>query len=114
MCPYKRILSRLKTYETSCNALSVLYDACNLLSGKYYQTLSVAYIMTLGLCHALSISSKGPQAAIENKIKSYFLDAFSYHFDQKLSADQKHGMLVCFFCIFLNIKFFHKAAPTTI
>ncbi len=65
-----------------------------------WKTLSVAYMVTLGLRHALTKPSTSLQSPIENTIKSYLFDAFLYHFDQKLSDDQKHGMLVCFFCIF--------------
>ena len=76
------------------NVLSALDEACRLLSGKHYQTLSISYAITCGLHHSLSKCSTTPQAHIENIIKKYLLDSFRYHFDEKLSIDQKQAMLV--------------------
>jgi hypothetical protein len=76
------------------NVLSSINQACKLLSGKRYQTLSIAYAITCGLLHSLSKPSSSPQARIENTIKKYLLEAFRYHFDEKLSIDQKQAMLV--------------------
>jgi hypothetical protein len=47
-----------------------------------------------GLKNSLLKTSTTPQAPIENLIKKYLYDAFQYHFDQKLSIDQKEAMLV--------------------
>lgn len=76
------------------DVLSAMDDACQLLSGKDYQTLSLSYAVTRGLRHTLSQCSTTPQARIENIIKKYFLDSFRYHFDEKLSIDKKQAILV--------------------
>ena len=81
------------------NVLAVLYEACKLLSGKNYQTLSISYIITIGLRHLLKQQSTSAQSDIENTIKKYLFDAFLHYFDHKLSIDQKHAMLVSLFCI---------------
>ena len=76
--------------------------------GKRYQTLSIGYIITRGLQNLLLQPSSNPQGHIENIIKKYLYDAFQYHFDKKLSADQKEAMLVClltFLLAFLFMKF---------
>lgn len=76
------------------NVLSVMYDACKLLSGKYYQTLSIVYAIKRGLRHLLSKVSTGPQAQIEDTIKKHILTTFHYHFDEKLSNNNKEAILV--------------------
>ena len=75
----------------------MLYKACKLLSGKIYQTLSISYIITIGLRHLLKQQSANPQFDIENTSKKYFFDAFLHYFDHKLSIDQKHVMFVSLF-----------------
>ncbi|CAF1217379.1 unnamed protein product [Rotaria sordida] len=65
-----------------------------LLAGRRYQTLSIAYMVTRGLRNSLLKTSSSPQVYIENIIKKYLLHAFEYHFDQKLSVDQKQAMLI--------------------
>ena len=81
------------------NVLAVLYEACKLLSGKNYQTLSISYIITIGLRHLLKQQSTSAQSDIENTIKKYLFDTFLHYFDHKLSIDQKHAMLVSLFRI---------------
>ena len=76
------------------NALRVLYRACRLLSGRRYQTLSMGYIVSFGLYNLLLRPSSTPQAPIENVIKKFLLDAYTEHFDTKLSTDQEHAMIV--------------------
>ena len=76
------------------NVLMVLYRACRILSGRQYQTMSVGYIVSCGLRHALSQPSSGPHALMEDTIKKYLHAAYLHHFDRKLSDDQKHTMLV--------------------
>lgn len=79
------------------NILHILHEACRLLSGKKYPTLSIVYIITRGLKHSLSQSSAGEQAAIENVVKKHMHEAFIEHFDRKIGNEQKHATLVCFF-----------------
>ncbi|CAF1374565.1 unnamed protein product [Rotaria sordida] len=76
------------------NVLKIIYKAYKLLAGRRYQTLSIAYMVTRGLRNSLLKTSSSPQVYIENIIKKYLLHAFEYHFDQKLSVDQKQAMLI--------------------
>lgn len=76
------------------NVLSIFNEASGLLSGRRYETLSIGYIVSCGLYHALLKPSKTPQAAIENIIQTSLLGAFSRHFDRKLSNDQKEALIV--------------------
>lgn len=76
------------------NVLNIFNQASRLLSGRRYQTLSIGYIVSCGLYHALSQSSSTPQAYLENVIRTALLDAFTKHFDTKLSNDQKEALIV--------------------
>ncbi|CAF3062539.1 unnamed protein product [Rotaria sp. Silwood2] len=87
------------------NVLCKLYDACRWLSGKHYQTLSVVYVIKRGLSHVLTQSSSSPQAKIENIIKKYLLIVFKYHFDEKLSVEQKEAILIA---AYLDPKVYRK------
>ncbi|CAF3318759.1 unnamed protein product, partial [Rotaria sp. Silwood2] len=75
------------------NVLSKIYEACQWLSGKHYQTLSIVYVIKRGLYHVITQPSSSPQAKIENIIKKYLLIAVKYHFDEKLSVEQKETIL---------------------
>ncbi|CAF4507369.1 unnamed protein product [Rotaria sp. Silwood2] len=75
------------------NVLSKIYEACQWLSGKHYQTLPIVYVIKRGLYHVITQPSSSPQAKIENIIKKYLLIAVKYHFDEKLSVEQKETIL---------------------
>ena len=81
----------------TCNVLQIFNQAWRLLSGHRYQTLSIGYIVSCGLYHALLQSSSTPQVCIENIIRMSLLDAFTKHFDTKLSNDQKESLIVSIF-----------------
>ncbi|CAF3904694.1 unnamed protein product [Rotaria sp. Silwood1] len=87
------------------NVLSKIYEACRWLSGKHYQTLSIVYVIKRGVYHVLTQPSSSPQAKIENIIKKYLLIAFKYHFDEKLSVEQKEAILIA---AYLDRKVYRK------
>jgi hypothetical protein len=80
------------------DALIKFEEACRLISGKKYQTLSVAFMVLIGLEHHLSQSTvTRSQNAIESTLKQSLFEAFSYHVEDKISSDQKRAMMVCIF-----------------
>ncbi|CAF1442662.1 unnamed protein product [Rotaria sordida] len=62
------------------DVLSIFEKACRLISGKKYQTISMGYVILVGLQHHLSrYTATGPQRKIEMIIKKSLLDAYHYH-----------------------------------
>jgi len=71
-------------------------DACRLISGKRYPTLSVGYLILVGLQNHLSkITSTNPQRKkIETILKKSLFNAYQYHVNDKVSCLQKYAMMV--------------------
>ena len=83
------------------NVLSTFEEACRLISGKKYQTLSVGYIVLIGLNHHLSRSvSTESQSRIEKILNQSLRNAYDYHVNDKIDYEQKYAMLVSDFLSF--------------
>ncbi|CAF4092138.1 unnamed protein product [Rotaria sp. Silwood2] len=77
------------------DVLSIFEQACCLISGKKYQTISIGYVVLVGLQHHLSrYTATGVQRKIEMIIKKSLLDAYHYHVNDKVSSVQKYAMMV--------------------
>ena len=82
------------------NVLAEFEDACRLVSGKKYQTLSVGYLVLIGLENTLTKPlGTGPQAEIELILRQSLYTAFRYHISDKVNTVQKNAMMVSDFLI---------------
>lgn len=76
------------------NVLSKFEEACRIISGKKYQTLSIGYLVLVGLEHHLNQPVEpGPQAAIELILKKSLYAAYRYHMNDKVTFEQKYSMM---------------------
>ena len=77
------------------DALSKFEEACCLISGKKYQTLSIAFMVLIGLEHHLSQSTATcSQNSIESTLKQSLYEAYRYHVHDKISSNQRRAMMV--------------------
>jgi hypothetical protein len=92
------------------NVLSIFEQACRLISGKRYQTLSVGFIILVGLDHHLFHSGgDGAQNKIETILNQSLHDAYDYHINDKIDYEQKYAMPVSYFLFLVD----HGRNPTT-
>ncbi len=85
------------------NVLSTFEQACRLISGKRYQTLSVGFIVLVGLNHHLSHSdSDGAQNKIEKILNQSLRNAYDYHINDKIDDEQTYAMAVSDFLFLVD------------
>ena len=77
------------------NVLVKFEEASQLISGRKYQTLSLGYLILVGLERHLS-QPKGTEqlAEIEFSLRQSLYDAFRYHIKNKVNFTQRKSMLV--------------------
>ena len=86
------------------NVLSIFEEACRLVSGRKYQTLSIGYLVLIGLEHHLSQTiTNERQATLETIIRKSLFDAYKHHINDKINSIQKKAMMVMSVIISLNI-----------
>lgn len=80
------------------NVLSAFEEACRLISGRRYQTLSIGYLILVGLeYHLCQPKDVGPLGEIEFILRKSLYDSFRYHVNDKVNFDQKRSMMVSHF-----------------
>jgi hypothetical protein len=83
------------------DVLSTFEEACRLICGRRYQTLSVGYIVLVGLDYHLS-KTDGVQNKIQIILNKSLRNAYDYHVSDKIDYEQKYAMLVSDFLPFVD------------
>ncbi|CAF1472314.1 unnamed protein product [Adineta ricciae] len=80
--------------NATVNVLTLIDQACSIISRQRYHTSSMGYVITCGLHHALLKPSSSPFATIEDILKKHLFHAFQKHFDRKISNENKQTLLI--------------------
>lgn len=80
--------------ECLIHVLAPFYKATEMLSGRKYLTLALAFVIKKILHKFLSLNSNKSDSETISSLKRAILPLFEYHFDRKISNEQKEATLV--------------------